>query len=171
MGKKTVVLFECDLCGKDFDEKETSKLQIKKGKKNPHTWDLCPACTSKLETQLVSDKKVIVTTPTALDDMEGVQNIPSKHFTEPAIPTGRVRRKAEPDENDKLIAEKLGKLPARAIAEPEKATGEDCCHMNKTGPYLKEGTQQFYQKCKDCGTEIRMHSKNDNGTYMSQRLE
>jgi hypothetical protein len=170
MAKRTIII--CDFCKQESDPDTFHKLQFcKPGQRKGNTFEICPACASEIQTQLVSND------PPSTRVVSQDENV--THTDDDLSPSdmASTRRQEledpELDENDLLIIAKRG---VEAIAdEPEAAPTQSqingpktqasdgpCTHMNRGTATLGTvpGTDHkvWYKKCRDCNEKIPVNS-------------
>ena len=166
MGKRTII--DCDLChAETADEELTSFIFKSPGKQKGRSYEVCKACASKVETQLVSNNQ--------LSSGWGFGNSSATSKPDESVSERRARlANIEPSDDDAFVKEKTQELEALEERGQERigtgpktvqAKGKDdkCLHYNKTPPMLGniDGKKGFVQRCKECRELIPVRSADE----------
>jgi hypothetical protein len=158
MGKRTIQ--ECDFCKEEYDPDNTHQLTFKKpGKRVGNKFELCGACASKIQQQLVSDKPL----PKEKDVSSRRQEL---------------NEVAEDHDDDVFVRQKKQELKDRNgddhVVETTVSHEDDgkCIHRNKgrvTMGEIGNGQKGWFHRCKDCGTKLPVHSAEEKAAYMNAK--
>lgn len=141
MGKKILII--CDLCKNETDD-DFTKLSFKKpGKSKGLNFEVCSACATKFQVQLVGEN--------LLTNWWNFNEPREKAIGEPQ----KCVLGNELDDNDHFVEEKEAERKRLLEDIKPKATAtnknsEQCSHMNKSSI----DPETFKQFCKDCGEPV-----------------